>query len=188
MLNKYILPLFAIAASFAQPPGMGSAAGQGPGPGMGMGMGMQGPGHGPGAAQSFTEIKAYLNLSDTQLSSINAAIRAAADSVQTLRRAIGEKHAALRTLLNNGSTDASAIGKAMIEIRDLEKQVAAAQAKIQEQALSFLSAEQKSKLKTLEEAEKLRPAIGQAHALRLLAPQASPGPGPGRRSFGAFGE
>ena len=182
MFNKFFLPVFAIAVSLAQPPGMGS------GPGMGPGMGQ-----GPGAAQSFTEIKAYLNLSDTQITSINNAVRAAADANQALRNTIREKHLALQTLLNNGSTDASAIGKAMIEIRDLQKQIAAAQAKIQEQALSFLSADQKTKLKALDEAEKLRPAIGQAHALHLLAPPANlapgpmNGPGPGPRGFGGFG-
>ena len=55
----------------------------------------------------------------------------------------------------------------------------------------FLSADQKTKLKVLEDAEKLRPAIGQAHALELLAPPANaagprgPGAGgPGPRHFG----
>ena len=95
----------------------------------------------------------------------------------SLRTTIHDKHTALQTLLTNGSTDANAIGKAMIEIRDLQKQITAAQSKIQEQALSFLTADQKSKLKALEDAEKLRPAIGQAHALHLLAPPANAGPG-----------
>lgn len=186
MFKKLFLPVIAIAVSFAQPQGMGPGMGMGMGQGPGMGMGQ-----GPGAGQSFTEIKAYLNLSDTQITSINNAVRAAADANQALRNTIREKHIALQTLLNNGSTDANAIGKAMIEIRDLQKQITAAQAKIQEQALSFLTADQKTKLKALEDAEKLRPAIGQAHALHLLAPPANAGPGPmngpGPRGFGGFG-
>lgn len=188
MFTKYILPVLAIAVSFAQPQGMGP--GRGPGMGMGPGMG-NGMGMGMGAGtQSFTELKAYLNLSDTQITSINNAVRTAAEANQALHTTIREKHTALQTLLNNGSTDANAIGKAMIEIRDLQKQITAAQAKIQEQALSFLTADQKTKLKALEDAEKLRPAIGQAHALHLLAPPANAGFGPmngsGPRGFGGM--
>jgi hypothetical protein len=72
----------------------------------------------------------------------------------------------------------------MIEIHNLHKQVEAAKAKAREQALSYLSAQQKTKVKTLEDAERPREEIQQAHRLELLAAEQGAGPGgPGGPGF-----
>lgn len=160
MHKKLILSVFAFAAVFAQPPGMG--------------MGPR-----PGAGPAFTEIKAYLNLTDTQLDSIRNANRAAMEANRAAMDQIRQKRQALQTALAGGSTDAAAIGRAMLEIQALHKQVETNQTKAREQALSFLDAGQKTKLKALEDAEKLREEIGEAHALQLLAPPANAQQGPG---------
>jgi Spy/CpxP family protein refolding chaperone len=164
MKTPLALALFAAAVSFAQP---------------------------PSGAPAFTELKTYLNLSDTQITSITAANSAARTANRTLADQAHTKQQALQTAIANGSNDAAAIGKAVLEIAAIRKQLAAAHTKLREQATSFLSADQKTKLKALEDAEKLRPAIGQAHALELLAaPTGGPGQrgpgtgGPGRRHFG----
>lgn len=174
MKKQIVLTLLAAAVSFAQP---------------------------PAAAPAFTELKTYLNLSDTQISSITAAKAAARTANQALADQARTKQQALQTAIANGTTDAAAVGKAVLEIASIRKQIDAAHTKLREQTTSFLSADQKTKLKALEDAEKLRPAIGQAHALELLAPPANaagrPGPGfgpgagsgpgmggPGPRHFG----
>ena len=164
MKNPLALALFAAAVSFAQP---------------------------PSGAPVFTELKTYLNLSDTQITSITAANSAVRAANRALADQARTKQQALQTTIANGSTDAAAIGKTVLEIASIRKQLDAAHTKLREQAASFLSADQKTKLKVLEDAEKLRPAIGQAHALELLAPPANaagprgPGAGgPGPRHFG----
>ncbi len=154
MKTPIVLTLLAAAVCFAQP---------------------------PAATPSFTELKTYLNLSDTQLSSITAANTAARTANRALADQAHTKQQALQTTIANGSTDAAAIGKAVLEIAAIHKQLDAAHTKLREQATSFLSADQKTKLKALEDAEKLRPAIGQAHALELLAPPAN---ATGRPGFG----
>jgi Spy/CpxP family protein refolding chaperone len=164
MLNKLVLSVIFVSANFAQPPAMG-------------------PGQGPGQPP-VTEIKAYLNLSDTQITSITNAIRTSADANRTLAEQMRTKHQMLQTALNNGSIDAAAIGRAMLEIQALRKQLEANHTKAREQAVSFLSTDQKAKLKTLEDAEKLREEIGEAHALNLLAPPAG---GAGPVGFGPQG-
>ena len=164
MKTPIALALFAAAVSFAQP---------------------------PSGTPAFTELKTYLNLSDTQISSITAANSAARTANRALADQARTKQQALQTAIANGSTDAAAIGKSVLEIAAIRKQLDAAKTKVREQATSFLSAEQKTKLKALEDAEKLRPAIGQAHALELLAPPANAagqrGPGAGGRGPGGPG-
>ena len=136
------------------------------------------PAEAPGP-QSFTDVKAYLNLTDAQIQQIQAARQQSFDSAKTLQSQIQTKDQALRDLLDKGSTDSAAIGKAMLEINALRKQVKAVMDATQVRAVSFLSADQKTKLKALEDAAKLQPAIGQAAGLGLLQPpQGVPG-GPG---------
>ena len=174
MFKKLILPIFAAAVSFSQPP-----AGA------------------PPAAPPVTEIKAYMNLSDTQVTSITSAIRASADANRAVAEQLRPKQQALQTARTNGNADPAAIGRAMLEIQALRNQLETNNTKAREQALSFLSADQKTKLKALEDAENLRDEIRQAHALQLLAQPArgqgprgqGPGAGPGRpgpRGFANF--
>jgi len=172
MRNNFVLSAIFVAVSFAQPPAMG-------------------PGQAPGQPP-VSEIKAYLSLTDTQITSITTALRTAADANRTLAEQMRTKQEALQTALTSGSTDAAAIGRAMLEIQAIRKQLEANHTKSLEQAASFLSADQKTKLKALEDAAKLQPVIHEAHALQLLAPPAGgPGPGPGpqgpgRRGFANF--
>jgi Spy/CpxP family protein refolding chaperone len=144
------------------------------GPGLGPG---RGPGGGPGQ-QPFTDVKAYLNLTDTQIQQIQAARQGSLDSVKTLQTQVQAKDQALRDLLDKGSTDAAAVGKLMLDINALHKQVKTLMDGVQQRAVSFLSADQKAKLKALEDAAKMQPAIGQAAGLGLLQPpQGGPGIG-----------
>lgn len=98
------------------------------------------------------------------------------------------KERSLREQLRAGNTDAATLGRMLIDIETSRKQVAASRKTLREQMVSSLSADQKARLKILEEARSLAPAIREAERLGLLdAPEASPlrlgrgGPRPDRR-------
>jgi hypothetical protein len=76
-----------------------------------------------------------------------------------------------------GTTDAAAVGRLMLEMAALRKQVEQTQSAVRTQVLAQLTPVQTGKLKTLEEAAKLQPAIHGAAALGLLAPPEGRGPG-----------
>lgn len=169
MFNKLALTLVAAAVGFAQPH---------------HGMGRQAQG-----APAFTEIKAYLGLSDAQVTSITASNKTAMEANKTLMEQMRTKQKALQTALESGSTDATAIGQEMLQIHALRKQATANRDKAHEQAVSFLSAEQKTKLTALESDKSLRRELRQAHFLNLLSAPAGgkggPGGGPGFGPRGA---
>lgn len=154
---------------------LGVALAQGP---MGMRGFRQHPGAPPAmaAAPGFTELKAYLNLTDSQIQSIQQAQQKAMESQRSVIEQIQSKHQTLQDLLDKGTTDAAAVGKLMIEIRTLQQQIEQARTATRTQLLGFLTTEQKTKLTALEQAAKLWPLIQQGAMLGLLEP---PAPGPG---------
>jgi Spy/CpxP family protein refolding chaperone len=157
-----ILTALTAAVAFAQPPGGGPRSGQG---------------------RNFTEIKAYLNLSDTQVTSIQESNRTGIEAMRTNMQQAREKMKTLQTAVRE-SNDPTVVGNAVIEMRNMRKQAQEARAKITEQAVSFLSAEQKEKLKALETSKELRAEKRQAMALMLLE---GPGMGMGRGPRGGRG-
>jgi len=172
MRARMLLPFVLLSAALAQGP-MGPRGFGGFGP----------PGATPPAPQ-FDELKAYLNLTDSQIQSIQQAQQKAIESQRTVFEQIRTKHQAVRDLLDKGTTDAAAVGKLMLEIHALQKQAEQARAAVRTQLLSFLTTEQKTKLTALEQAAKLQPAIHQAIMLGLLAPPEPPAGGFGpRRHF-----
>ena len=72
-------------------------------------------------------LKAYLGLTDDQLEQMHkagdAAHKAAIEKVKTMQPQLEQRRAALRDLLLKGSPDPKAIGKAMLEMRAVEKQI-----------------------------------------------------------------
>jgi Spy/CpxP family protein refolding chaperone len=176
-----LLPFVLLSAALAQGP-----------------MGQRGPRQfgAPGAtppAPQFDELKAYLNLTDSQIQSIQQAQQKAMESQRTVFEQIRTKHQALRDLLDKGTSDAAAVGKAMLEIHALQKQAQQARTTTGAQLVGFLTTEQKTKLAALEQAARLQPAIHQAIMLGLLAPAEPPAGGfgplrqfaPVRQGFGA---
>jgi Spy/CpxP family protein refolding chaperone len=149
--------------------------------------GMRAPRAGP-QSPALDELKAYLNLTDAQIQSLQQARQQAMTGQQTVFTQVRDKHQALRDLLDKGTSDAAAVGKLMLDIRALQKQVASAMTASHTQALSFLTAEQKTKLAALEQAAKLRTAIDQAARLGLLEAPAPGLVGPmGPMRFGPMG-
>lgn len=144
---KYLtITLFAAVAMMAQPPGMGA---------------------GPGATPSFTEVKAALGLSDAQVTSLQGIQTAQRQAAQPIAQQMQTKQAALRAALTAGTT-AVAAGTTLLEIEALRKQLDTLETNARNQAAGVLSADQRTKLKALEDAAKLQPAIGQATSLGLI--------------------
>jgi Spy/CpxP family protein refolding chaperone len=121
-------------------------------------------------------VKAYLSLTDDQITSIQTIQKTVRQANQSVAASIQTKQQALQTLLDAGTADAAAVGKLVIDIRTLNKQIETSMKAAQAQSIATLTADQKAKLTKLEEAAALRPEINQASSLGLLAPQAG-GPG-----------
>jgi len=163
-MNKAILGLMANAVM-----GMAFAQGQPPQP-------------------SFTELKAYLGLTDSQIQTIQQTRQTVLQANAALRDQAAAKQDALRKLLDAGSTDAAAIGRLVLESEALHKQIRTSMTALQTQLVNALTADQKTKLKALEDAAKLAPSIQQANMLGLLQPPADRGAiGPGVRGAGGPG-
>ncbi len=145
----------------------------------------QGP-MGPGAPAAFSELKQYLGLTDAQVQQMQQARQQMHSNFQTLATQIREKRQALSTQLDSGTADAAAVGRTVLEIQALHKQQLQARETLRQNVTALLTAEQKTKLKNLEQTAELMAPVRQAMALGLLAP-AAPG-GIGRRGpFGGIG-
>ncbi|MBI3207744.1 MAG: periplasmic heavy metal sensor [Candidatus Solibacter usitatus] len=158
-MKKTILTLFVFTLSLAA---------QGPGPGMG-------PGLNP---PPVDEVKAFLSLTDPQIAQMRQLRQSERAANQARVQDIVQKRQQLEDLLAKGSSDASAVGRLMIDIQNLRKLADATHANFQAQAVGLLSAAQKTKLNALVEASKLAPAIAQAEGLNLLDGPEEDGPPP----------
>lgn len=153
-----------------------------PGPG---GLGPGGPG-GPQGAPTFTELKAYLTLTDAQVSSLQQLRQQEAEAVKADREAIQAKHVELRAAVEK--SDAATAGRLLIEIEAIRKRIGDIHTRYFNNAVAVLAPAQKTKLQALEEAAKLMPTIGQARALNLLtAPEPPAGAGPRGMGPGGMG-
>ena len=148
-----LLPLAAMTIAFAQP--------NGPGP----------------RAPNFDNLKTYLGLSDTTIQNIQQAIQKAQSTIQPLAQQVAEKHKAVADLLATGTADAAAVGKLILDAEAIRKQIRTQHDALQSTTQSFLTADQKTKLKALEDAAKLAPAIHEAVGLHLIAGPEGVGPG-----------
>ena len=172
---KKLLLLAAVAA--------GVAVAQGPGPGPG---GV--PGGGPPAVQPGTDqVKAFLALTDAQLDNLRRLRREQAESNRGTFEQIAERERALRTAMDKTAPNPTEVGQIMVDMKNLREQIRQNDAKYRTLALAVLTADQKTKLKALEDAEKLRPAINQAAGLNLLELTALPGGGPAGMMRGRAG-
>lgn len=137
----------------------------------------------PQPQPDFAALKGYLNLSDAQIRRIQQAgekaRKDAADKEQSLRPQIRDKQIALGDLLDKDNADATQVGRAILEIRNLEKQIRQAREAVRSSELSVLTEEQRTKFKAIQDAANLPAATREAQRLGLV-----PGPPPGQRPMG----
>ena len=81
----------------------------------------------PPPPPDFAALKSYLNLTDSQVRQLQAATDKAAKvadaKAKILRPQIEEKRRALSDLLEKENSDATQVGRAVLEIRGLERQM-----------------------------------------------------------------
>jgi Spy/CpxP family protein refolding chaperone len=134
------------------------------------GPGGRGFGPGPDRQPDFSEIKTYLGLSDAQLASLQQLNQQQRQSMQQLAQQIQQRSNSLRQLLQASTADPAAVGRTVLEIEALRKQANTAQTNLRNASVNVLSADQRAKLKVLEDAAKLRGETAQAAMLHLLTP------------------
>ena len=152
----------------------------------------------PPQAPEFAALKAYLNLTDSQLRQMQEAGRKAGQQAQekmrAMERQLQEKHAAFEALMAKDSNDAAALGKALIEMRATERQMHEIGGSVRASQLAVLTPEQRARFKAVEDAALLPQAARDAARLGLVPhvesephPQMQPNPamrGPNRMPQG----
>ena len=138
----------------------------------------------PPQPPSLTELKAYLTLTDSQVTQLQSLVQAERQANQPRVQEINTKEQQLRTALNNNSNDAAALGRLLIDIQALRRQITTTSENFRSQAAALLNDTQRTKLRALDEAAKLAPSIQQAIAVNLLAPPPAGARGPGAPPMG----
>lgn len=119
-------------------------------------------------------LKQALNLTDAQTQQIREITRQQMESVKPIGQQMREKGNALREEMKKESPDQARIGQLSVEMKGLREQLKSKQTARGDSISAVLTPEQREKLKTLEEAAKLGPAVRQAAALGLIDPQLTP--------------
>jgi Spy/CpxP family protein refolding chaperone len=133
--------------------------------------GGKGPRRGGGNPEA---LKQALNLTDTQVQQIRDLTRQQMESVKPLAEQMREKGTALREEMKKSTPDQARVGQLTVDIKSLREQMKSKRAARGDSISALLTAEQREKLKTLEEAAKLGPAVRQAAALGLIDLDLSP--------------
>ncbi len=152
------------------------------------GPGMPGQPGGQARQPNLDELKAVLGLTDQQVERLIGLQRERQQANRSAFLQIAERQNTLAQLLSP-SADPAALGRVLIDMENLKLQVRQNDERYEQLSRDVLTADQKTKLKTLEDALKLQPAIGQAVALQLIEPPRrtdAPGPMP-RLGFGIGG-
>ena len=142
------------------------------------------PGRPPGPPPSFDALQQYLGLSDQQTAQLKQMLHSRAEGNRSRLEEMNAKRRQVDEMVRSGTADAAALGRLMLEVESYRKQVRGADESYFSQAATVLDEQQRAKLKALEDAAKLLPAVHEARTLGLLrAPEGAPpnGPMPMRR-------
>jgi Spy/CpxP family protein refolding chaperone len=124
---------------------------------------------------NYTQLKAYLNLSDTQVQALEDIYKSRMTAQQAIYQQISAKQTQLNQLLASGTGDANTVGQLMIDIRNLQKQLPIPASTYRAQALKALNPDQQAKLPALVAALQVQQAAWQAVTLDLVdAPAPAP--------------
>jgi Spy/CpxP family protein refolding chaperone len=119
---------------------------------------------------SFTNLQKYLNLTDAQEASLVAIATQQAQAVYQVGDQIAQKNQALYALLASTNPNPAQVGQLMIDIQNLEKQLAPSAEPYHSQALAVLNSTQISQLTDLSTALQLAPTAYEAINANLIAP------------------
>src|SRR5688572_20121466 len=122
--------------------------------------------------QQYASVKQYLVLSDAQLASLRQIQENHQKAQQAVYEQMRAKQVELDRLLQAGSNDAVTIGRLMVDLNNLRRQVPVSGGPYKTQALAVLNDAQKQKIATLQQAMELQQTAGEAVSLNLAdAPQ-----------------
>lgn len=130
----------------------------------------------PVIPRDYDAVRQYLVLTDSQIASLKQIQDTRQRTDQSRWEQVSQKQQQLQALLNQGSNDAVAIGRLMIDINAMQRQTPDSGAEYRAQALNVLTPQQKQKLPSLAEALQLAPTAGEAIALNLIEPPRYDGP------------
>lgn len=116
----------------------------------------------------WEELKAHLSLTDTQIAGLRKVAEASRTAESAIYEQMRERHQQLQQLLSQGTNDSVTVGRLMIEINTLQRQLPLPNTQYRTQALALLTDVQKAKLPALSEALKLSTAAYQAVELNLV--------------------
>ncbi len=136
----------------------------------------QGP-HRGGGGGGIEHLKSFLSLTDSQVQAMQQSRTAQRESMRANSEELRSKESALREQMQSGAADPATVGRLVIETQAARKKMQSARKASSEQFLSSLTAEQRTKLQTLQEAAKLQPAIHEAMGLGLIEPPTGSGNG-----------
>jgi hypothetical protein len=122
----------------------------------------------PRVPQQWDELRQYLLLSEAQVSTLEQIMRNRSQAEQQIYLQISEKERQMYALLQQGSNDAGAIGRLMVDINNLRRQLPLNGAPYRNEALAALNDAQKAKLGALVDALKLQSPGWQAIQLNLI--------------------
>ena len=123
---------------------------------------------GPHPAPDFTELKAYLNLTDAQVTSLGDLNQAHRDATRAIADDLRSKHQAMNKAMRSGSTDSATLNSTAQAIKAGDRKMQSIREQYQAQAVASLTPAQQAKLKTLTDAAALAPNIHQAAMLGLM--------------------
>jgi len=132
-----------------------------------MGGGMAGGG---AALANVDALKAVLGLTDTQVQQLRDLRKEQAEAAKPIMDEIRTKRQALAEAMKAATPDSVLVGQLMVDIRKLGDSLKGLRDQREVKALALLTPDQKKKLTTLQEAQKLMPAVAEATALGLLEP------------------
>jgi Spy/CpxP family protein refolding chaperone len=141
LISRFLFPLLAGAVLFAQDP---RANAQPP------------------------DLKAFLNLSDSQIQGLVQLQQQKGQALQPVGQQAAQTQQKLQQILASPNPDPTTVGQLMIAIATLGQQVQQIAGSFQQQASNLLQSDQKTKLPPLQLALELQPAALQAVSLGLL--------------------
>lgn len=117
---------------------------------------------------AYESVTKFLALTDAQRTSLLQVQEARLKADRAIYEQMGAKRTELNRLLQAGSNDAVAIGRLMVDINNLQRQLPTSGAPYRTQALAVLNDAQKAKLAQLSQALEMQQPAGEAVALNLI--------------------
>jgi Spy/CpxP family protein refolding chaperone len=122
----------------------------------------------PAFPQQWDQLKQYLVLTEAQVSSLEQLRQNRLQQEQGIYRQMAEKQRQMYELLQQGSNDTVAIGRLMVDINNLSRQLPLKGDTYRTEVLAQLTPAQKTKLPGLSEALKLQSVAWQAIELNMI--------------------